>query len=188
MDMQVERTGLDGLLIVRCEVHSDERGWFTTWHRTDALAEVLGREPAFAQANHSRSHPGVLRGFHAEPWDKLVTVTSGTAFCAVADVRPGSATFAEVATFTLGDPPGQRASLFLAEGLANAFCVVGDDDVDYIYLVSAPWSPGVDKGAVAFNDPDLAVAWPLTDPIVSPADRANPTLRERVGDHPRLAR
>jgi dTDP-4-dehydrorhamnose 3,5-epimerase len=179
----VSTTSIDGLLVVRWETHGDDRGFFRQTYRIDEIAEALGREPVLRQGNHSRSAAGVLRGFHAEPWDKLVYVARGTAFCAIADVRPESPTFGEVETFTLGDAPGERVRLFVSEGLANSFCCL--TDVDYVYDVSGYYTPGVDKRAVAWDDPDLAVAWPVDDPTVSEADRGNPTLRERFPAHPR---
>jgi dTDP-4-dehydrorhamnose 3,5-epimerase len=181
--MPVEPTHIEGLLVVRWDTHGDERGFFRQTYRIAELTEALGREPVLRQGNHSRSGPGVLRGFHAEPWDKLVYVVRGSAFCAVADTRPGSPTFGEVATFTLGDPPGERVRLFVAEGLANGFCSL--TGVDYLYDVGGYWTPEVDKRAVAWDDPDLAVDWPVTSPTVSEADRSNPTLRDRYPDHPR---
>ncbi len=179
----IEPTGIDGLFVVWFDTHGDERGFFRQTYQRSELAGALGREPSFAQGNHSRSAAGVVRGFHAEPWDKLVYVARGTAFCAVADIRAESRTFGETATFHLGDPPGERARLFIAEGLGNAFAALSE--VDYLYDVSDEWRPDVDKRAVALDDPDLAVDWPVTDPVVSPADAANPTLRERFPDHPR---
>ena len=164
--------------------HDDERGFFLQTYQLSELTEALGREPALRQGNHSRSDARVLRGFHAEPWDKLVYVVRGTAFCAIADLRQDSDTFGEVATFVIGDPPGERVRLFLSEGLGNAFCAL--TEVDYLYDVGAEWAPGIAKRAVAWDDPDLAVEWPITDPVVSDADRANPALRELAPGHPRF--
>jgi dTDP-4-dehydrorhamnose 3,5-epimerase len=179
----VETTSIAGLLVVRWDTYGDDRGFFRQTYQMTELAEALGREPVLRQGNHSRSGAGVLRGFHAEPWDKLVYVVRGTAFCAIADVRPDSATFGDVATFTLGDAPGERVRLFVAEGLANSFCTLSD--ADYLYDVSGYWTPDVDKRAVAWDDADLAVDWPLRGPTISDADRNNPTLRDRFPDHPR---
>jgi dTDP-4-dehydrorhamnose 3,5-epimerase len=179
----VEPTSIEGLLVVRWDTYGDERGFFRQTFQVVELTDALGREPLLLQGNHSRSGPGVLRGFHAEPWDKLVYVVRGTAFCAIADVRPQSPTFGEVATFTLGDAPGERIRLFVAEGLANAFCTL--TEADYVYDVGGYWSPDVDKRAVAYDDPDLAVDWPTDAPAVSEADDAHPTLREQFPDHPR---
>jgi dTDP-4-dehydrorhamnose 3,5-epimerase len=183
--VSIEPTAIEGLFVVRSATHEDERGFFRQTYVVSQLSEVLGREVRFAQGNHARSRPGVLRGFHAEPWDKLVYVARGTVFAAIADIRPASPTFGEVATFQLGDPPGERVRLFVSEGLANAYAVVGEREADYLYDVTAEWSPGVDKCAVAWDDPDLAIGWPVADPLLSPADAANPPLRERFPDHPR---
>jgi dTDP-4-dehydrorhamnose 3,5-epimerase len=176
-------TSIAGLFVVRWDTHGDERGFFRQTYRVDEIAEALGREPVLRQGNHSRSAAGSLRGFHAEPWDKLVYVARGTAFCAIADTRTDSPTFGEVETFTLGDDPGERIRLFISEGLSNSFCSL--TETDYLYDVSDYYTPGVDRGAVAWDDPDLAVDWPVEDPVLSEADRSNPTLRERYPDHPR---
>ena len=141
--MTVERTAIDGLLVVRWDTHGDERGFFRQTYQRSELAAALGAAPTFRQGNHSRSGPGVLRGFHAEPWDKLVYVTRGRAFCAIADIRPDSATFGEVATFTLGDAPGERIRLYVSEGLANSFLTL--EDTDYLYDVTEDWGPIYDK-------------------------------------------
>lgn len=183
--MPVEPTSLPGLFVVRWPTHGDDRGFFRQTHQRDELAEALGRTPQLVQSNHARSAPGVLRGFHVEPWDKLVYVARGTAFCAIADVRPDSPTFGEVATFLLGDPPGERIRLYVSEGLANAYAVIGDAEVDYLYDVTATWSPGVERQVTPYDDPDLAVAWPVSDPIVSDIDADGTRLRDRFPDHPR---
>jgi dTDP-4-dehydrorhamnose 3,5-epimerase len=183
----VEPTRIEGLLVVHWDTHGDERGFFRQTHQVGELTEALGREPVLRQGNHSRSRPGVLRGFHAEPWDKLVYVVRGTVMAAVADLRPTSPTFGEVETFHLGDPPAQRIRLFVSEGLGNAYCTYGEQPVDYLYDVSADWQPGIDKRSVAWDDPDLAVPWPVEDPVLSPEDATNPTLRERFPGHPRFA-
>lgn len=180
--MTVEATAIAGLWVVRSDTHDDERGFFRQTYQAAELATALGRRPVFAQGNHSRSAAGVLRGFHAEPWDKLIYVARGRALCAIADIRPDSTTFGRVATFELGDPPGQRVRLFVSDGLANAFCAV--TEVDYLYDVSREWWSGADKRAVAWDDPDLAVAWPVAHPVLSEADRHNPRLRECFPDHP----
>ncbi len=184
--MAVERTDIEGLLVVRWETHGDERGFFRQTYQVRELAEALGREPVLRQGNHSRSAPGVLRGFHAEPWDKLVYVVRGLAMAAIADIRPDSPTFGEARAFSLGEPPeGERVRLFIAQGLANSFCTFGAGPVDYLYDVSDYWRPDVGKPSVAWDDPDLGVQWPVRDPVLSDADRKNPTLRELFREHPR---
>jgi dTDP-4-dehydrorhamnose 3,5-epimerase len=184
--MPVEPTAIDGLLVVRWDTHHDERGFFRQTYQLGELETALGRSLRWRQGNHARSAPGVVRGFHAEPWDKLVQVVRGTAMAAIADIRPESPTFGEVVSFHLGDPPGERIRLFVAEGLGNAYCTYGEQDVDYLYDVTEVWRPA-DKRGVAWDDPDLAVAWPVERPLVSGSDAANPRLRERFPDHVRFA-
>jgi dTDP-4-dehydrorhamnose 3,5-epimerase len=181
--LSVHETSIEGLLVVRWDTHGDERGFFRQTYQLGELEGALGRRPTWRQGNHARSAPGVLRGFHAEPWDKLVYVVRGTAMAAIADIRPDSPTFGAVETFHLGDAPGERIRLFVSEGLANSYCTYGERDVDYLYDVTDEYR-AVDKRAVAWDDPDLAVDWPVANPVVSEADRGNPTLRDRFPDHP----
>jgi dTDP-4-dehydrorhamnose 3,5-epimerase len=183
--LSVETTAIPGLLVVRFDAYEDGRGFFRQTYQAGELEAALGRPLLLRQGNHARSVPGVLRGFHAEPWDKLVYVARGTAFAAIADLREDRPTFGEVATFWLGDAPGERLRLFVSAGLANAYATVGDVDVDYLYDVSEEWTPQADKRSIAWDDPDLGVDWPLSMPVLSDADRANPRLRDRFPDHPR---
>lgn len=186
--MSVETTAIDGLLVVRWDTHGDDRGFFRQTYQTGELSEALGRDVVLRQGNHARSAPGVLRGFHAEPWDKLVYVARGRAVAAILDQRPDSETFGTVLTFRLGDPDDQgteRIRLFVSQGLGNSYATFGDEPVDYLYDVSDTWFPGVDKLGVAWDDPDLAVSWPVADPVLSDEDMVNPTLRQRFPDHPR---
>jgi dTDP-4-dehydrorhamnose 3,5-epimerase len=181
----IEPTSIAGLFVVRWPAHEDDRGFFRQTYQLGELGDAVGRPLHWRQGNHARSAPGVLRGFHAEPWDKLVYVVRGRALAAIADIRPDSPTFGEALTFELGDGT-DRVRLFVAEGLANAYCTYGAEDVDYLYDVTAEWHP-CDKRGIAWNDPDLAVPWPVSAPMLSDADRANPTLRERFPDHPSFA-
>ena len=187
--MSVEATNIEGLLVVRWPTHDDGRGFFRQTYQVRELTAALGREPVLRQGNHSHSAPGVLRGFHAEPWDKLVYVVRGCAMAAIADIRADSKTFGEARTFMLGEPPdGERIRLFISQGLANSFLTLGEEPVDYLYDVGDYWRPDIDKPSVAWDDPDLAVSWPIAAPLLSDADAANPTLRELFPDHPRWRR
>ena len=179
--MAVETTSIEGLLVVDWATHADDRGFFRQTYQRAELEEALGRPISFAQGNHSRSDTGVIRAFHAEPWDKLVYVARGVVRAVVADIREDSPTFGQTASFLLGDPPGERRRLFISEGLANGFGVI-EGPADYVYDVTAVFQPGIDKRAVRWDDPDLAVDWGIEDPIVSPADADHPSLRDRFPD------
>lgn len=179
--MPVQRTSIEGLLVVDWPTYPDERGFFRQTYQRSELEVALGRPIAFAQGNHSRSETGVIRAFHAEPWDKLVTVVRGVVRAAIADLREDSPTFGRVETFVLGDPPGERLRLFLSEGLGNGFGVL-EGPADYVYDVTAEFRSGIDKRAVRWDDPDLGVDWGIESPIISDEDAQAPTMRERFPD------
>lgn len=170
----VKTTSILGLLVLERPTVSDERGFFKEVFHLDELEEVLGYEFKPVQANHSQSLTGVLRGLHAENWNKLVYPLTGKVFVAIADIRPESETFAKVETFTLDD--SNRFALFIPKGLANSFCVI-EGTVNYLYLVDAYYN-GLDIRAIAFDDPDLNIDWPIKNPIISERDKSNPRLRD----------
>lgn len=173
--MAVCTTSIEGLLVVRSPDHEDRRGFFRHTYQVGEICAALQRDVRFLQGNHSRSHARVLRGFHAEPWDKCVYVTRGRATCVIADIRPDSGTYGRTESFLIGDPPGERMRIFISKGLCNA--VYCHTEVDYINEVSEQFDPTSRMGII-WNDPDLAVRWPDTNPILSDTDAALPTLRE----------
>lgn len=169
------KTSITGLFVVERPIFSDNRGFFREVFRLNDLEKEVGIEFKVIQANHSHSLPNVIRALHAENWNKLIYPLTGKAFSAVVDIRSDSPTFGKYETFEFGgDKP---RAIFVAKGLANSVCVMGDDPVDYIYFVDAYYD-GTDTRAVAWNDPDLNIKWPIINPIISERDRHNPTLRE----------
>lgn len=174
MNQYIKQTSIPGLLILERPVFADERGFFRELFHKDELEQIAGIKFEGVQMNHSHSIPGVIRGIHAEDWNKIVYPVSGELFIAIVDIRPDSPTFAKVETFNVGD--NNRIGLFIPKGLANSFCVTGDRQVDYIYLVDAYWD-GTDTRAIAWDDPDLNINWPIKNPIISERDKDNPKLR-----------
>ena len=178
MEPRVTPGPIDGLFMIDLDVRADADrpgGSFREVFHAERFA-LLGLPPfAPVQWNISESTEGTLRGFHAEPWNKVVHVVSGTVFSAIADLRADSSTAGDVWT---GELDRTRA-LFVGAGLGNAFQAVTDVAV-YAYLVDAHWSSSANYPAVAWDDPDLAVAWPITDErlALSAKDRSNPTLRQ----------
>lgn len=175
MDKFIKKTSIDGLLILERPTFADERGFFREIFHKDELEYVLGIKFEGVQMNHSRSNPGVLRGLHAEKWNKIISPVNGQAFLAIADIRPESETFGKFESFSINDE--NRVSLFVPVGLANSICVTGNDPVDYFYLVDAYYD-GKDTRAIAWDDPDINIPWPLKNPILSDRDKNNPKLRE----------
>ncbi|MDX6358052.1 MAG: dTDP-4-dehydrorhamnose 3,5-epimerase/reductase [Nocardioidaceae bacterium] len=173
--LSVEQTPIPGLLVLRLDLRHDDRGWFMeSWQRTKMTALGL---PDFGpvQSNVSfNAVRGTTRGFHAEPWDKLVTVTTGAAYGAWVDLRAG-ATFGT--TFAVDLVPG--VSVFVPRGVGNGYQTVVDDTA-YSYLVNDHWRPDLAYLAVDLADPALAIAWPVPpeERTLSDRDRTTPLLAD----------
>lgn len=159
----IYRTSVSGLYYVAHHKHGDARGFFSEIGLIPDIEEVIGHSFTIKQLNLSRSQTNVVRGIHRENWNKFVTVTQGSCFCAVADVNPQSPTYKQVATFMLGDGdtdlPG---SLYISAGLGNSACIVRGP-VDYLYVVDALYrdrNPQFDQ-AISLFDPSLHIDWPI---------------------------
>lgn len=172
--MRVLPTELPGVVIVEPDVHRDARGFFleSFHHERYALHGIPG---PFVQDNHSHSLHATLRGLHAQresPQGKLVRAVEGEMFDVAADVRRGSPTFGRwVGVLLSGDNFRQ---LYIPPGFVHGFCVVSNR-VHVEYKCTTPYRPG-DELSVAWNDPELAIAWPLARPILSDKDASAPRL------------
>lgn len=171
----IKTTSLSGLFKLERPTFEDERGFFREVFHLDELNDALGFEFKPVQWNHSRSKPKVIRGIHGENWNKLIYPIRGEAFAVVVDIREGSPTFGKFETFQFSNT--EHFALFIPKGFANSFCVTGDEEIDYLYLVDAYYD-GSDQTAIAWDDPDLKINWPIADPIISQRDKNNPTLRQ----------
>lgn len=169
-------TSIPGLLAIERPTYADERGFFREVFRSNELEVAIGEEFKPVQWNHSKSEPGVIRALHAENWNKLIYPVTGCMFAAIVDIRSDSLTFGKVETFKF-DTEEERYALFIPKGLANSICVIGNKPVHYFYLVDAYYD-GKDTRAVAWDDPDLAIEWPVKNPILSERDKNNLTLKE----------
>ncbi len=173
----MEKTAIPGLLTILPKPIVDDRGWFM---RTFAAAELASYgidHTALVEANHSRSHRGVVRGLHTRADTreaKLIRVPRGHIFDVVVDLRPNSPAFGRWLGFDLDDVTHQQ--LYIPGGCAHGFQALSAE-VDVCYQVSAAYDPSLDA-AVAWDDPEIGVRWPLADPIVSDRDRAAPRLAE----------
>ena len=145
----------------------------------DDLEEMSGIKFNIVQANHARSLPRVIRALHAENWNKLVYSIRGEIFSAIVDIRPDSSTFGKYEVFKFDE--NSHKALFIPKGLANSICVTGHEPVDYLYLVDAYYD-GTDTRAIAWDDPDLKIPWPIKNPIISERDKKNLTLRQMFPD------
>lgn len=174
--MKVERLALPEVLLIEPDAYPDDRGlFFETFHQP-RYAEIGLTEP-FVQDNQSSSVGGVLRGLHAQlvtPQGKLVRALSGEVFDVAVDIRPGSPTFGRWTSATLSGE--NRLQIWIPPGFAHGFCVLSAA-ADVAYKCTRLYDPK-DEIGVRWDDPELAIEWPIEAPLISSKDRQLPTLAE----------
>jgi dTDP-4-dehydrorhamnose 3,5-epimerase len=181
---RIYKTSIPGLYYISTFLHADERGFYREEALIPDLEDVIGSKFVIKQLNHARSVKNVIRGFHAEDWNKLVTVTHGVSLCVLADIRPESETFTKTEYILLGF--GDNAlpgSLFITKGIANSLCVV-EAPVDYIYAVDELYRTRDSENDVAISlfDPELHVEWPIEqkDIVISERDKKNNYSSQKI--------
>jgi dTDP-4-dehydrorhamnose 3,5-epimerase len=169
-------TKLDGLALIEPEVHGDERGFLVETFR-DGLWRELGVEMEAVQENHSRSGRNILRGLHFQTSPgqaKLVRCMRGRIWDVAVDLRRDSDTYGQWEGHELDD---ERHLQFLVPvGFAHGFCVLSDV-ADVAYKLSSLYDPATEAG-IAWDDPDVAVEWPVSEPMLSERDKTAPKLAE----------
>ena len=159
--MEVEKTSIEGVLLLKPKVFGDERGYFVeTWQKE--RYEEIGIDLPFVQDNHSMSTKGILRGLHYQkkhPQGKLVMVSYGEVFDVAVDIRPNSPTFGKWYGAILSQE--NQHQLWIPPGLAHGFLVLSDV-AHFHYKCTDFYHPG-DEGAIRWDDPTISVAWPLVD-------------------------
>jgi dTDP-4-dehydrorhamnose 3,5-epimerase len=169
-------TDLPGVLVIEPDVHLDGRGFFLETYRVDRYREH-GIEGPFVQDSQSRSVAGTLRGLHLQvrhAQGKLIRVIEGEVFDVAVDVRRGSPTFGRWVSVTLSADNFRQC--YVPPGFAHGFCVVSPI-AQVEYKATDVYDPASELG-VAWNDPALAIPWPVRQPLLSERDRAHPTLAE----------
>jgi dTDP-4-dehydrorhamnose 3,5-epimerase len=166
---------VSGALLFRPQPHADERGFFSRTFDAQVAREAGIDPAAFAQDSQSRSRRGVIRGMHVRGGAgeaKLVRCSYGAIFDVIIDLRRGSPTFRNWASFELRDT--EQTSLYVPAGCAHGFQAL-TDPADVCYRIDRPHDPSQDV-SIAFDDPELAIAWPLPVTIMSERDRAGQPL------------
>ena len=174
--MRFTRLELPEVILVEPDVHRDPRGFFLETYHLDKY-RAGGVPGPFVQDNHSRSVQGTLRGLHAQrrrPQGKLVRAVEGEMFDVAVDIRRDSATFGRWVAVRLSGENFHQ--LYVPPGFAHGFCVLSRV-VHVEYKCTELYDPA-DEIGVAWNDPDVAIGWPVRDPIVSEKDRRLPRLRQ----------
>jgi dTDP-4-dehydrorhamnose 3,5-epimerase len=177
--VRVVPTDLPGVLIVEPDVFADGRGFFMETYHAGRYREH-GIEGPFVQDNQSRSVVGTLRGLHLQvrrPQGKLVRVIEGEVYDVCVDVRRGSPSFGRWVGVTLTAENVRQC--YVPPGFAHGFCVLSPI-AQVEYKCTDFYDPGGELG-VAWNDPSLAIPWPVPDPVLSARDKGHPTLAE-LGD------
>jgi dTDP-4-dehydrorhamnose 3,5-epimerase len=175
MPFSFHPTTLPGVVIVEPKVFADERGFFVeTYKRSDFVAG--GIDVDFVQENHSKSVRGTLRGLHFQrapkAQAKLVRAIEGEVFDVVVDIRKGSPTFGRWETVLLS--ADNRLSVYVPAGYAHGFCVTSAE-AQVVYKTSVEYAPELESG-VRWDDPALAIPWPVSAPFLSPRDGRWPNL------------
>jgi len=172
--VKAEPTAIPDVLVIEPQLFGDDRGSVFESFNAAAFAAAVGRTVPFVQDNHSTSRRHVLRGLHyqePQPQGKLVRVVVGSVFDVAADIRPGSPTFGRWVGVEL--TATNRRQLWVPEGLAHGFLVLSEV-AEVLYKATAFYAPGCER-CVRWDDPTLAIDWPLNGPpVLSPRDAAAP--------------
>lgn len=175
--MDVIKTKLAGVVIIEPKVFGDERGFFLETFQSERYRELAGIELPFVQDNHSRSSQGVLRGLHfqiAKPQGKLVRVVRGEVYDVAVDINPNSPTYGQYEGVILNEQ--NKRQFWVPPGYAHGFAVLSET-ADFEYKCTDYYDP-TDEGGIIWNDPQVGIDWPLSDPKLSAKDAALPTLKE----------
>ena len=175
--MNVIQTKLKDCVIIEPKVFGDHRGFFLETYQADRYRDMAGIQLPFVQDNHSRSAKGVLRGLHfqkTKPQGKLVRVVSGEVYDVAVDIRPDSPSFGLWEGVILSED--NKRQFWVPPGFAHGFVVLSDT-ADFEYKCTDYYDPS-DEGSLIWNDPAMAITWPLDNPTLSDKDRMAPTFAE----------
>lgn len=165
------------IIVITTEKYTDQRGYFLEVYKRSWFKEN-GIFPEFVQINHSHSTQNVLRGLHYQinpmAQGKLVSVLKGKIYDVAVDIRKGSPTYGQWVGKYLS--AGKPQMLWIPAGFAHGF-FVASEEADVVYMVSEEYAPTEECGIV-WNDPDIAIQWPIDDPILSEKDIILPRMAE----------
>nr|WP_090308640.1 dTDP-4-dehydrorhamnose 3,5-epimerase [Eubacterium aggregans] len=179
MGIEVVKTKIDGLVIVKPQVFGDDRGYFMETYNQKVF-EDAGLDMVFIQDNESKSKKGVLRGLHFQrkfSQGKLVRCTQGAVWDVGVDLRKGSKTYGQWEGVTLS--ADNKTMFYIPEGFAHGFVVL-TDEATFNYKCTNLYAPEYD-GGIRWNDPDVGVEWPiegLGELLLSDKDQKQPFLKE----------
>ncbi len=174
--MKVIETSIEGVLIVEPELKPDRRGYFMETYQEEKFRN-LGLPTNFVQDNHSLSYKNTIRGLHYQvPWPqgKLVRVSRGAVMDVAVDIRKGSPTFGQWVSCELSED--NRRQLWLPPGFTHGFCTL--TEIADLVIKCTELYVKRNTHRIAWNDPDIGIDWPISDPILSDKDMSSPLLKE----------
>ncbi len=174
--MKITETHLPGVLLIEPEVYGDARGFFMESWNLKRYFEA-GIKANFVQDNLSLSRQGILRGLHYQwpkPQGKLIQVLRGAVFDVAVDLRRGSPTFGHWVAYELS--AANHRQLYIPEGFAHGFCVLSEEAL-FAYKCTDFYSPETEY-SLRWDDPDLGITWPVTEPRLSDKDRNGYFLKD----------
>lgn len=177
--MEVVKTPIEGVLLIKLQVFGDERGYFVeTWQKE--RYEAAGINLPFVQDNHSKSTKGILRGLHFQkqhPQGKLVMVSLGEVFDVAVDIRKGSPTFGKWFGAILNQE--NQNQLWIPPGMAHGFVVLSD--VAHFHYKCTDFYHLGDEGSIRWNDPTIGIDWPYKEePVLSAKDQIAPFFKDAL--------
>lgn len=180
--MEIIKTDIEGLLILKPQVFGDDRGYFYESYNRKTLKKLAPQIPVFVQDNQSYSRYGVVRGLHFQKAPhaqaKLIRVIQGKVLDVAVDLRKGSRTFGKYVSVELSSE--NQLQFFIPEGFAHGFSVLSPE-VIFQYKCSGYYNKE-SEGGIIYNDPTLAIDWKIApeDMVLSPKDKLHPTLKQYI--------
>jgi len=177
MPFRFVKTEIPEVVIIEPRVFPDERGFFMETYKRSEFA-ALGIGEIFVQVNRSKSPKGILRGLHyqkqPQAQGKLVHALAGAIFDVAVDIRQGAPTYGRSVIIELSSE--NKRMLYVPAGFAHGFCVISDD-AEVSYMTTAEYAPECEAG-IRWDDPDLAIDWPIDCPRLSQRDLLWPCLKD----------
>lgn len=169
--MQIEQTGIEGLVVLTPKVYGDHRGYFLESYNDRVFKELVGIDISFVQDNESLSNKNVVRGLHFQkpPYaqGKLVRVIKGAVLDVAVDLRKNSSTYGKVFSMELSE--SNKKQFWIPAGFAHGFATLEDNTI-FQYKCTNYYSPDFEE-SIAWNDEDLAIDWKIINPIISEKDK-----------------
>jgi len=177
--MNVIKTSLEDCLIIEPKVFNDDRGFFLETFQESRYKKLANITEPFVQDNHSRSSKGVLRGLHFQrkkPQGKLIRVVRGEVFDVAVDIRPNSKTYGCYESVILSEE--NKKQFWVPPGFAHGFQVISEI-ADFEYKCTEYYDPE-DEGSIKWNDLDLNISWPISNPVLSDKDNNATNFKDHI--------